>query len=313
MRHPQLGTVCGVVVTYRSGPAVVDGLVQVEPEVDHLLVVDNGSDDRTVEALRAWAAERPHCRALVENGENLGLAAAQNAGFGWAVSHRADWILLLDHDSRPEPGMVAALARAEADYPGRYALLAPRIHNAAVDTWAAFAVSRGGWRVRRVAARPGAILDNPLFVIASGSLIRATALPDLEGMREDFFIDYVDIEFCLRLRAAGRRIGVVGPAVLHHNLGALRLHRVPGFRPVHATNHSPFRYFMMARNRTRMWREWARREPGWVLNDMAALIYQVARVALFEADRAAKLAAIGRGVRRGLFTAPEYWTAPKPA
>ncbi len=288
MRHPALGTVCAVMIAEDPAPPAA-ALAPLEAEVDRVVVIDDGAGEEALAALRRWAAADPGARALVETGERLGRAAALNAGFAWAVSHRADWILLLDADGRPEPGMVAALARAEADYPGRWDLLAPRIHDLDADSWAAFAIADGALP-RRAVARPAAILDNPLHVAASGSLIRATALAEVAGMREDFQAAALDVDFCLRLRAAGRRIGVVGPAVLHR-----------------AGRPEPADGFESARNRSRLWREWLRREPAWVLHDVAALAARAGRTALFGTERSRRLRELGRGLRRGLFTPPERW------
>ena len=302
-RHPVLGPVAAVVVTFRPDGNVTDRLTAIGAAADGVVVVDNGSGPPTVERLAAWA-DHP-ARSLIALDRNLGLAAAQNRGIAAALDAGAAWIWLFDDDSRPGPNTLPALADAEAGAPGRYDLLAPRIRND--DGSIAPLTVREGRRIRRLVPDADAIVENPVFVIASGSLIRTQTLRAVGPMREAFFIDYVDIDFCLRLARAGRRSAVVGAAVLDHRLGAPTRHRLPGGAAVTATNHSAPRRFFMTRNRARLWREQGRADPVWVVFDILAFGYQLLRIALLEQGRAGKLSAVGRGLLDGLFTAPEAW------
>ena len=61
-------------------PAVLDELRHEVPEAD-VLVVDDGSTDRTVEVAREHGAE------VLSFGENRGLRAGIAAGYGWADEH----------------------------------------------------------------------------------------------------------------------------------------------------------------------------------------------------------------------------------
>ncbi|MBB4285511.1 glycosyltransferase family 2 protein [Roseospira goensis] len=300
-RHPALGPVGAVVVTYNTGTAIADRLARLSAQVDAVVVVDNGSDAATVGALRTAAAADP-ALTLLPNPDNRGLAAAQNQGLDALLAAGVSWLLLMDDDSTPAPDMVARMAAVEAARPGVFGLLAPRLRYPAVARVPGFL--RGlRWRVRKGPAPAQGLLEDPVFVIASGSLIRAGALRAAGLMRADFFIDYVDVEFCFRLRRAGHRLAVVGDAVLDHTLGRQTPHRLLG-RTVWASNHAPFRCHAMARNRARLWRGWVAVHPGWALQDMAALAAQVVRVLLVEEQGRAKAAAILRGLWTGLIRLP---------
>ncbi|MBB4266921.1 glycosyltransferase [Roseospira visakhapatnamensis] len=302
--HPTLGTVAAVVVTYHADAAGIgDRLARLAAQVDAVVVVDNGSGPDTVAALRA-AAEALPAVSLVLNPDNQGLAAAQNQGMAAALAAGFAWLLLMDDDSTPAPDMVAALARVEAAHPGAFGLLAPRLRYPDSGRVPGFltAHGRGLWPRKRPAPESG-ILADPVFVIASGSLIRAEAVRAVGPMRADFFIDYLDVEYCFRLTAAGVRLAVVGDAVLDHALGRQTAHRVLG-RTVWCSNHAPFRCRAMARNRLRLWRAWGRRHPGWMAQDLLALVVQLWRVLALEDDGRAKATAILRGLREGLASPP---------
>src|ERR1700730_1144029 len=66
---------------------------------DLIICVDNGSSAQDLSQLRA---NMPKETVLIEVGENLGFDAANNLGMEYALSHNADWILLLNNDATVE-------------------------------------------------------------------------------------------------------------------------------------------------------------------------------------------------------------------
>ena len=68
--------VCAVIVTFRPRAEDLGNLARVRPQVEDLVVVDNGSPGEELLLLRA--ASRELNFALIENGQNLGIAAALN-------------------------------------------------------------------------------------------------------------------------------------------------------------------------------------------------------------------------------------------
>jgi len=80
----------------RSVAAVVAELRQVNPDVD-VLVVDDGSGDRTAE--RAREAGALVCRLPY----NLGVGGAMRAGYRWAMRHDYDVVVQVDADGQHDP------------------------------------------------------------------------------------------------------------------------------------------------------------------------------------------------------------------
>ena len=74
-------------------PAVLDELGAGLPEAD-VLVVDDGSTDRTAEVARAHGAH------VVSFGENRGLRAAITAGWDWAREHEYELVGRIDADGQ---------------------------------------------------------------------------------------------------------------------------------------------------------------------------------------------------------------------
>src|SRR5947207_1078817 len=64
----------------------------------HILVVNDGSTDRTAELL---AAEKDLC--IVTHRQNRGYGAALMSAFAFALDHRVDVLLTMDCDGQHEP------------------------------------------------------------------------------------------------------------------------------------------------------------------------------------------------------------------
>jgi rhamnosyltransferase len=71
-------------------------------------------------------------------------------------------------------------------------------------------------------------------------------------------------------------------------------------RHVTPTNHSATRRYYITRNRLHVWREYVRHEPAYVMVDMLNSLKELAKLVLFEDDRANKLRSVMHGVSDAL-------------
>jgi rhamnosyltransferase len=99
--------VCAVIVAFRPSVEDLGNLAELRPQVQDLVVVDNGSAEETLELLRT--ASRLLKFTLIENGENLGIGAALNIGVRWAESNGSQWVALFDQDSTVTKGFMAQM------------------------------------------------------------------------------------------------------------------------------------------------------------------------------------------------------------
>lgn len=237
--------ITAVVVTYNPDISRLAELLRLtRAQVEHVEVIDNGSKPDIIDAIRALC-EGPV--RLHPQGRNLGIGGAQNVGIGIARARGADYVLLLDHDSLPAPDMVGRLRVAiEAQPVGERPVAAagPRhLDPRHPDAPSPFVRQQG---MKRVACE---CLDETQLievehVIASGCLIPLAVLDRVGDMNEQLFIDYVDIEWCLRASHAGYRILGVCGARLSHELGDDFIR----FRGKTLSNHSPLRNYYLFRN-----------------------------------------------------------------
>jgi rhamnosyltransferase len=110
--------------------------------------------------------------------------------------------------------------------------------------------------------------------------------------RDDFFIDFVDNEYCLRLRREGYRVLRANRAILEHAVGD-----ITRYGPIIATNHSPLRRYYKTRNRFVVFREYLSTFPGHCLFDLVRLTKEIGSIILFEDEKWAKLRMMWRGWR----------------
>jgi len=137
-------------------------------------------------------------------------------------------------------------------------------------------------------------------VITSGCLLSLRAYAAIGPFRDDFFIDYVDTEFCFRARAAGFRIIESRAPLMSHSVGAATFHTVLGSK-TWTTNHSAERRYYIARNNTVMLREYAGLGRGhWLWKSITRTFRLTKRIALFETDKVSKIAAAWQGWRDAL-------------
>lgn len=208
-----------ITVTYNPDLEVLETQLRQIPAVALRVIVDNASHQDLLSQLRLIAAELG--AVLIENDDNLGLAAATNMGIRRALEEGCERVLLLDQDTEPGETGVAALC-AEHDRLRRAdstpACMGPRLVDAATGLEHGFHQLRG-WRWARAWSAPGDPLVRCANLNGSGTLVPREILDALGGLDEDFFIDHVDTEWAFRVLDAG--LGLYGaPSVTFtHRMG----------------------------------------------------------------------------------------------
>ncbi|MBB6252302.1 glycosyltransferase [Nitrospirillum iridis] len=291
-----------LVVAYRPDDGLVACLAAAAGVADRVYVFQQERGrDVAVDALVDRAVAQVGA-VLWHDAANIGLAAAQNRLMGHALAEGGDWLLLLDQDSLARPGLRAAFAAALALAPPDTGLLAARNVEREGGPDSPWVVSADGRRWT-VAGFAGPLLPDLLLAAASGSLVSARAARACGPLRDDFFIDWVDIEYALRLRRAGFRLVAVRDALVDHRLGAVT-HVQAGTRAVAVTHHAARRRWFQARNALWTWRLHGAAVPalrGWTLR---ILVSTVLKIALLERGRVSKLAAFAGGLWRGVWQGP---------
>lgn len=283
-------SIWAIISTFRPDDDFLESFDSIAAQVDRVVVVDDASGDEYAHVLAALE-ERG---AIVETfPENSGIGAALNRGYEIAIAAKATRILSFDQDSHIDPGFVGAVSAAldaAAAHGHRVGLVVPEYF---ADV-----------RQAHASLDDGTLLAKN--VIQSGMLVEASVLEDVGLMRADFFIDLVDTEFELRVRARGYRTIAAPGAALAHQLGRQyarllfgRPLRLPGL-PAVTTFSTPFRYFYRVRNRIVLNRLHARSAPAQIARDTIIDLLHFANAAVVARPRATFARVLRAGVNAGL-------------
>ncbi|EUC14697.1 glycosyltransferase family 2 protein [Paraburkholderia hospita] len=279
-----------VVVFFRPDAACVRranryadaGLCVVVDNTEHLQTAEQlGLDKRIV---------------YVANAANHGVATGINQGVDLLLKAGCASALIFDQDSEPSRQLLEALPRLlveEKRHRGRVALIGPAYEDARLGGVAPF-VRFGYLKLRRIAP----VGTQPIeidFLISSGSCINLAAWQEIGPMDDSLFIDFVDLEWCVRARARGYAV-----------LGApgLRLAHVLGGEPVRVfgrqyPSHSPLRHYYLFRNAAalikRSYIPWT-----WKSTELVKFPFRLAIYGLFLQPRRSHLKMAMLGIWHGL-------------
>ena len=287
---------CAVVITYNPDITALLKLVsQLNKETD-FLVIDNGSVE--IDELTASIMVYKRCIDLIRLSENEGLAKALNRGINWARSKNYEYVFLFDQDSSLcdlfITRMVDAHIEASRFSKKGIAAIGPRIINPQTMRQTPFKLfSKILWRSDRPFARQGQhfIAD---FLITSGSLLTLKCISDVGGMKESYFIDNVDLEWCFRAKSLGFDLVGTDAAVLYHAIGERSSN--PLVKAGLFAQHNPSRTYYSSRNRIHLYGV-AYSPLGWKLRDMIRFTLKASWLLVTSGQRRQYLQNICSGIR----------------
>jgi N-acetylglucosaminyl-diphospho-decaprenol L-rhamnosyltransferase len=220
-RAPDSLRVSAIVVSYRTGPVLMDCLwaLEADPDVHEVVLVDNGNPHdmlARVEALRAISSKLK----VTGGGVNRGFAAGVNLG---VMQSTGDRLLILNPDALLRRGSIAALETA------RIIGAEPSIAGGCIFGTDGVEQRGGRRRCLTLASAAATFLGlgwlkviNPAFVsinlntepapsgpiavdAVSGALmfLSRCSFERLGGMDEGYFLHVEDVDFCRRAEADG--------------------------------------------------------------------------------------------------------------
>ncbi|MGE4239881.1 glycosyltransferase family 2 protein [Ramlibacter sp.] len=285
-------TVWACVVCWRAPVEQVRALVDaIRDQVDEVLLLDNAAGaDR---ALSQLVDDNVRYIAMPAN---LGTGGAMNCAWRLALASGVDAMASFDQDSMPAPDMVERLCGTLASL-RRQGVRAAAVGPVKIDprTGLAGRLLRPIRFLRRHApgTAPGPVEMDHL--ITSGCLIAADAFVDVGEYDEGLFLDYVDMDWCVRARARGWRHYVDTAASLSHRIGD-DVYRMGGRM---LSIHQPMRNYLLLRNHLLLWKKPAF-PRGWLASDFLQVAKKLAASLLLGAQRTQRLRWIAKAWRDGL-------------
>jgi GT2 family glycosyltransferase len=206
-----------------------------------VVVVDNGSSDDSVAAIRA---AQPSA-TLIALDENRGYVGGNNVGLDHARAAGADYALLLNNDTEVAPDFLTRLVAA-AELDPRVGIVGPTIYyfDHPNTIWSAGGVidwRRGSTRMAGLDEEDeGQFGEQPRpmdFVTGCALLIKMPVVEQVGQLDLRFFAYYEETEWCVRAARAGFIILHVPAAKIWHKIS-------PAARAA-----SPAAHYYMTRNR----------------------------------------------------------------
>ena len=189
-----------------------------------LIVVDNGSDEASIDALDEWIGEPV---ILIKSDINKGFTGGNNIGIKYALEHEADYVLLLNNDTIVDRFFLNSLVDTAQRY-NSDAVITSKIYYACepLKIWYA-----GGY-FNEITSRCGHVgIDETdtgqfdkekevTFISGCCMCIPRKLLIQVGLLDEGYFIYCEDLDFCCRVRKSGCRLIYDPKAKIYHKVSA---------------------------------------------------------------------------------------------
>lgn len=266
--------IAGIVTLYNPDTEVKKNIESYLDEIDKLYVIDNTPEVENKKIL-------PKSKKIkyLPNYENLGVAKALNIGAKKAIEEGYQWLLTMDQDSRFRKSSVNDMIKyLEKNDTTSIGLITP-------------------WHVINTGVKkPKEKIDHPLEVMTSGNIINLEAYKKVDGFKSWYFIDDIDIEYCMNLNSHGYHIDRLNYIELKHDLGDISVKHVLN-RDFVCSNHNYIRRYYMVRNTFYLVDEYGDKFPEYCHFLKRGLRGQLQNIILFEKDKYRKIRNMIRGYR----------------
>lgn len=189
-----------------------------------VIIVDNGSSDDSLTALRTYRA--PYRLELIETGRNLGYAGGNNVGVRRALELGVRFVLVLNNDTIVAPDLLDQLMAATLRCPDAGVFSARVMYFDEPDrVW----FDGASWNEANLTLEwPGqGKLESELpssdhdtdYSCGAALFFRAEVAEQIGLLDESFFLVWEEVDWCFRARKAGWRNVVVAGAKVWHKIG----------------------------------------------------------------------------------------------
>ncbi len=285
----QRPAVWACIVCYQpQADALREMVASLQPQVDQVLVIDNAPGDPALLPADLGQA------VYIPMTHNAGTAGAMNEAWRLALDAGVAYLVSFDQDSQPGPGLIECLLTAiSSDHVPPLAAVGPAWVDA--RTQRTMRLLRPVRFLRRHVQAPVTGLVEVDHVITSGCLISAQAYRAVGPFNEDLFLDYVDVEWSLRARAAGYTIAIAAGCVMRHAIGE----RMIALAGRQLAIHKPQRNYLQLRNHLLLWRNPAIAR-AWLLSDLVQVVSKLTALIVLAPERLQRLGWIFQGLADGL-------------
>lgn len=217
---------------YRETNVCLHSIFRCLPKIftENIILIDNESNEE-IEGVEEIRKKYPKL-LIIKSKTNLGFAKSINLGIGEALKKRATHVLILNNDTVVSSDFLTPLINS------KYDLVSPIIKFKRKGEWTYDFGGKVNWligrpyhlerkkifnfsRQKRDPAMAGqfSIFKNKLDYVSGCSLmVKKDVFEKIGLFDENFFLYFEDVDFCLRAKKAGFRVGVETKSIITHFL-----------------------------------------------------------------------------------------------
>lgn len=219
-----------VILNWNNAPdtiACLESVAHLDYPNTRILVVDNGSTDGSAARIR----QAHPAIAVVETGQNLGYAEGNNVGIALALKQEVAYICILNNDIAVRPDFLTQLV-AEAEADTSIGIIGPKMYfwdppdmifaAGSMVLWDRGTLNqRGIWqREGETGPQYAESAEDVDFIVGCGVLFRRQVFDRIGVLDGRFYLNYEDVDICIRARQAGFRVRYTPRAVLYHKVSS---------------------------------------------------------------------------------------------
>lgn len=265
--------IAGVVTLYNPTDEDIKNIDTYINDIDKLYIVDNteGHDNKD------RIPKNKKIQYIFKN-NNLGVATAMNMGAKNALKDGYDWLLTMDQDTTFKDGVMDKMKEVILSQDmSKVGIVTPWHHTKLIDK------------------KPDVEFDDPHDVMTSGNLVNLDIWKKIGGYKDFFFIDGIDIEYCMNLHKNGYRILRINAIEIDHNLGDIFYKKLRG-RLFLCTNHTAIRRYYIMRNYHYIKDMYLEYDPGYCYS-LISQRHNMIGVLLYEKNKINKIKMYIRGYK----------------
>lgn len=262
----------GLCITlYNPIDKYIENILSISDIFDKVYVYDN-TDYTDSKNLYSYFCVKKNI-LYFSNNSNDGLCVAFNVACRQSAKDSIEWLLFLDQDSTFDKDSILALKKhAEEVDQNKVGMIGPRI----VYQWES-----------KDNLKPKKTIEHPKWIITSGSMLSINAYKTVGDFDENYFINYIEPDYCFRLRLLHFDIVVFNDVLLFQIIG---YGKESGKK---VGTHSPLRLYYTHRNK-RYFAEKFKKELG-LFGRLASIFKRIGsyiRGVIFKDDKKLRLSFI---------------------